>query len=265
MQVIRQLTVNAADIVNEISEKEEKPGMNILAVNGSPRGKSGNTEQLLQAFLNGARSAGAETEVVYLKEIKINHCLGCLTCWTKTPGVCVHRDDMPEMLEKLRQTDLAVYATPVYVYTVTGIMKDFLDRQLPLLEPYTVKYGERYGHPLRPGQNKSRAVLISTCGFPDRAPFSGIVETFRLMQTTAPGMELIATILSAAGELLTRPSQREQIQWYLDACQAAGREVAAQGKISPATQSVLDRPLVDPETYTAKTNAFFDRTLTNGK
>jgi putative NADPH-quinone reductase len=235
--------------------------MKILAVNGSPRGKSGNTEQLLQAFLSGANSAGADAEVVYLKERKINHCQGCLTCWTKTPGVCVHRDDMTELLEKLRQTDLTVYATPVYVYAVTGIMKDFLDRQLPLLEPYTVKYGEHYGHPLRPGQNNPGAVLISTCGFPDRAPFSGIVETFRLRHTTAPGMELLATILGTPGELLTRPSQRERIQWYLDACQTAGREVTAQGKISPATQSVLDRTLVDPETYTAKTNAFFDRRL----
>jgi putative NADPH-quinone reductase len=245
------------------SEKEGEPAMNILAVNGSPRGKSGNTEQLLQSFLNGANSAGATTEVVYLKEKKINHCLGCFTCWTKTPGVCVHRDAMPDMIDKLRQSDLTVYATPVYIYSVTGIMKDFLDRQAPLLDPHTIKYGDRYGHPLRPGQNKPRAVLISTCGLPDRAPFSGIVETFRLMHTTAPGMEFIAAILCTAGELLTRPAQREQIQWYLDACRSAGHEVVSHGKISPATQSVLDRALVDPETYTAKTNAFFDKILSS--
>ena len=51
--------------------------MKVLAINGSPKGNKGNTEHLLQAFLKGATDAGAETEVVYLKDKEIHHCIGC--------------------------------------------------------------------------------------------------------------------------------------------------------------------------------------------
>ena len=237
--------------------------MRILAVNGSPRGKDGNTEQLLRSFLGGAWSAGAEAEVIYLKEKRINHCLGCSTCLLKTPGVCVHKDDMPELLEKLCQADIIVYATPLYFYTFTGLMKDFLDRHLPLIKPYTVKYGDRYGHPKRYPEKTQKMVLISNCGFPEQLHFAGMVETFRLCCSTSPGYELAGAILCSAGNILTKPPLRGQIQWYLDACAAAGREVAEQGTISPGTQAVLDRPIIDPEMYVNNTNASLGRILAN--
>jgi hypothetical protein len=127
--------------------------------------------------------------------------------------------------------------------------------------PYTVKHGDRYGHPMRYGGKTYKAVLISNCGFPDRVHFDGMVETFRLMYSTAPNNELAATILCSAGGVLGHPELREHIRWYLDACEAAGREVVEQGNISPATQSVLDRQIVDPETYANNANAYFDSIL----
>ncbi len=235
--------------------------MNILAVNGSPRGKHGNTEQLLQPFLKGARDAGAETEVIYLKDKKIEHCTGCYTCWGKTPGVCAHRDDMEELLEKRRQADVTVYATPLYVYTVTGLMKDFMDRSLPLAQPYITKSGDRYAHPRRYEDQKiKKAVLISNCGFPGRQYFTGLVETFRNLYSK-PGNELAGAILCGAGIMLGIPEARQYIQWYLDACEDAGREVAQAGAISEQTQSVLERELIDFETYVNNANAYWDRTL----
>ena len=102
--------------------------MKILAINGSPRGKKSNTDRILQPFLAGAREAGAETETVYLKEHKINYCLGCFNCWTVTPGVCVQKDDMAALLEKIRGVDMLIYASPLYIFNVTAQMKTFLDR-----------------------------------------------------------------------------------------------------------------------------------------
>ena len=110
--------------------------MKILAIQGSPRPKAGsNTEILLQEFLKGARSAGAETETVYLTEKKIHPCVGCFTCWVKTPGVCVFKDDMPELLEKVRDCQVLVYAFPLYNYNMTALTKAFQERILPLVHP----------------------------------------------------------------------------------------------------------------------------------
>jgi len=233
--------------------------MKVLAINGSPRGRRSNTDRILQPFLEGAREAGAETETVYLRDKKINHCLGCFTCWTKTPGVCVHKDDMPELLEKIRQADVLVYATPLYVFTVSGLMKDFMDRHIPDLDPHIVKRGNQYIHPPRyqSGPKKQRVVLISNCGFPERHHFSGLVETFRCF-TSGPDSELVATILCAAGELLGQPALQESLRWYTEAARRAGQEVVEQGRITPETQAVLDQPLAEPEVYSRMVNAYWD-------
>jgi multimeric flavodoxin WrbA len=94
----------------------------ILAINGSPRGARGNTARIIEPFLEGAREAGAEAEVITLRDKDINHCLGCFNCWIKTPGVCVHKDDMPNLLEKIVAADVLVFGTPLYIFTFSGLM-----------------------------------------------------------------------------------------------------------------------------------------------
>ncbi len=233
--------------------------MEILAINGSPRGKKSNTDRILQPFLEGAREAGAETETVYLKDKTIKPCLGCFTCWTKTPGVCVHKDDdMPALLEKLRQADVVVYATPLYIFTVTAQMKAFMDRYIPMLQPFIIERDGQYIHPPRYESRHSKVVLISNCGFPERHHFSGLEETFRCF-TANPDSELVGAILCAGGELLKQPALQESVQWYIEAARRAGREVVEQGRIAPETQETLDRPLVkDPAVYSRMTNAYWN-------
>ncbi|MDI6770660.1 MAG: NAD(P)H-dependent oxidoreductase [Anaerolineales bacterium] len=234
--------------------------MKIVAFNGSPRGRKSNTDRILLPFLEGARESGAETEVIYLKDKKIEYCLGCFTCWTKTPGVCVHKkDDMPELLENIRQADVVVYATPLYIFTVSGLMKDFMDRHIPLALPFIVKRGDQYIHPMRHEEAwPKRMVLISNCGFPERHHFSALVETFRCF-TSGPDSDLVATILCTCGELLGQPALGESVRWYTEAARRAGCEVVEQGRVTPETQAVLDRPLVeDPAVYSRMANAYWN-------
>jgi len=228
----------------------------VLAINGSPRGTKSNTDRILQPFLAGAREAGAETEVVYLKDKEIKHCIGCFTCWTKTPGVCIHKDDMPGLLEKVREAEILVFATPLYVFTVSGLMKDFMDRIIPLLQPYIIRRGDQFIHPPRhPEAWPKKIVLISNCGFPERHHFSGLEETFRCF-ANSPDEELAGVILCSAGEMLRQPALQHSLSWYREAAQQAGREIVEQGRISPETQTVLDRPLVEnPAVYANMANA----------
>lgn len=234
--------------------------MKVLAINGSPHGPRGNTERILQPFLEGAREAGAETKVIYLRDLEIKHCIGCFTCWTKTPGVCVQKDDMAQVIPKLAEAEMVVYATPLYVFTASGLMKDFMDRMIPMAQPYIIERGHHYIHPPRypqPGRGKGKMVLISNSGYPERHHFSGLEETFRRW-TDTPDEELAGIICCAGGALMQNESIRDTMSWYTDAAREAGRQVVEQGRISPDTQEILDRPLIkDPQAYVDIVNAYW--------
>ncbi|MBV7276179.1 flavodoxin family protein [Clostridium sp. PL3] len=234
--------------------------MKILALNGSPRGKNGNTEVILKPFLKGCMGAGAEVETIYLKDKDINHCLGCFTCWTTTPGKCVHKDDMKELLNKILEADVMVYATPLYYYTVTGIMKDFMDRMLPLNNKEILKVGDNYSHPRRfKSEKPTKTVLISNCGFPGTYNFSGLIETFKVM---TKGNLAGAILCSQGGPLKAIESDENFKKLYTDfflALESAGKEIVEEGHIKAETQAVIDKERVDPEMYIKIANSSWER------
>jgi multimeric flavodoxin WrbA/putative sterol carrier protein len=237
--------------------------MKILAIQGSPRPKVSNTELLLQEFLKGARSQGAETETVYLKGKKINFCVGCYTCWTKTPGVCVYKDDMPEILRKISECDVIVYATPLYNYNVTGLFKVFQDRTLPLLDPHIIKVGNVHRHPLRYA-TKRKMVLISNCGFPEVKHFDGMRKVFRTMEENGY-VPLVGEILVPAGELLRQEALKGITKKIFEAVFRAGGEVVQDGRISKETEEIVQRPVLPAEDMIAMANLVWDSQVAGGQ
>ena len=246
-------------------EKGEKR-MKILAIQGSPRPKVSNTEILLQEFLKGARAQGAETETVYLKEKEFHPCVGCYTCWVKTPGVCAFKDDMPELLEKVRNCDILVYATPLYNYNMTSLLKAFQERLLPLLDPHLVKMGETYRHPQRYEGNR-KMVLISNCGFPEVSHFDALRQVFRHMERNGR-TPIIGELLMPAGELLKNKGLGEKLQGVLQAAYRAGVEVIRDGRVSRETEAHIQKPLMAPDEVAEIANLWWDSHLegvTQGK
>ena len=71
----------------------------VLGIYGSPR-KRGNTDQLLDKALEGARSAGAETHGIHVRDLKMSGCIECGGC-DKT-GKCVVKDDMQKIMTQNR-------------------------------------------------------------------------------------------------------------------------------------------------------------------
>jgi multimeric flavodoxin WrbA/putative sterol carrier protein len=247
------------------NEKGEKK-MKILAIQGSPRPKTSNTEILLQEFLKGTQSQGAETETVYLKEKEIHSCVGCYTCWAKTPGVCVFRDDMPELLEKVRNCDILVYATPLYNFNMTSLLKAFQERLLPLLDPHLIKTEEAYRHPPRYEVNR-KIVLISNCGFPEVSHFDGLRQVFRHIERNG-GAPIVGELLMPAGELLKQEGLRERAQDVLQVAYRAGVEVIRDGRVSKETEAHIQKPLIAPAEVAEMANLWWDSHLegvTQGK
>ena len=240
--------------------------MKILAIQGSPRPKTSNTEILLQEFLKGAQSQGAETETVYLKEKEIHSCVGCYTCWAKTPGVCVFKDDMPELLDKVKGCDILVYATPLYNFNVTALVKAFQERLLPLLDPHLIKTGEAYRHPQRYAVNR-KMVLISTCGFPEVSHFDGLRQVFRHLERNG-GVPIVGELLMPGGELLKQQGMQENVQGVLHTAHRAGIEVIKEGRVSKETEMEIQKPLIPPDDLAEMANLWWDGHLegiTQGK
>lgn len=102
---------------------------NILIISTSPR-RGGNSETLADEFARGALAAGHQAEKVCLYDKTIGFCTGCLAC-QKTKRCVVH-DDADDIVRRMRDADVLVFATPVYFYEMCGQMKTLLDRSNPL-------------------------------------------------------------------------------------------------------------------------------------
>src|SRR5574340_16770 len=107
--------------------------MKLTAFLGSPR-VGGNTDLLAAEVLRGAAEVGIEAEAVALRELRIRACTGCEKCWTRERP-CVFDDDMSRLYELIGRSDLLLFATPVYWYGPTTLMKGMIDRLVPLNRP----------------------------------------------------------------------------------------------------------------------------------
>lgn len=97
----------------------------ILGILGSPR-RSGNTELLLDAVLEGAAEASAEVEKFALAEKKISPCIECGGC--DETGICVQKDDMESLYAKIAAADVVVLASPIFFYNITAYTQAVVER-----------------------------------------------------------------------------------------------------------------------------------------
>jgi multimeric flavodoxin WrbA len=107
--------------------------MRIAAFLGSPRPR-GNTDTLAGAVLDGAREAGSEVESYALRALKVHPCTGCDRCW-QDGRPCVFADDGLKLYDAMTHADVFLFATPVYWYGPTAIMKAFIDRLVVFNRP----------------------------------------------------------------------------------------------------------------------------------
>src|SRR5664280_229541 len=116
--------------------------MKVLAINGSPR-KTWNTATLLNKALEGATSAGAETEIIHLYNLNFKGCTSCFACKLKggkNYGRCSYQYELTPVLKSVPKVDALILGSPIYFGTVTGEMKSFLER---LIYPYLVYDADR--------------------------------------------------------------------------------------------------------------------------
>jgi len=219
--------------------------MNILTVNSSPRTGAGSiTELLLNHLVRGMREAGAEVCTVNLREKTIRPCLGCFTCWTKTPGRCIQMDDMTnELLPKLFASDLMVYATPLYYQTMNAAMSTFRERMLPMSLPFIERRGGKRVFLLR--HRLPPAVWLSVCALPEKSEFDAF-SAF-LNNTRHPDVSIVAEIYRTSSEALGHPVFKKALGDILEATAQAGEELVRSMKISPNIMERITQSIADAE------------------
>jgi NAD(P)H-dependent FMN reductase len=102
----------------------------ITAIVGSYR-RGGIVESAVDILLAAAGDHGADVEKVHLLDRHVEFCTNCRTCTTQPGpdrGRCTIADDVPVILDTLDASDVLVLASPVNFWTVTALMKRFLER-----------------------------------------------------------------------------------------------------------------------------------------
>jgi multimeric flavodoxin WrbA len=233
--------------------------MNILALNASPRKKKSNTNRILIPFLEGAKEAGADFDLIYLYEKNIKPCLGCYACWLKTPGTCCQKDDMEALLPALMACDVVVYATPLYVFGMTAQMKLFLDRIIPAAEPFIeLTEDDHCSHPGRGTQKQKGMVVVSNCGFHELDNFDEMMAHFRIIARHGK-TRLLGSLLRPEGEFLEMGEKlmTEKVEAVYEASREAGRQLVRNGRIAEETEQAVAAELLTKEQFVEIANAYF--------
>jgi len=104
--------------------------MKVLGFMASPR-KGGNSDILLERFLEGAHSKDAATEKINIYDCNIQFCQGChLKCWVNDDS-CPHwQDDMDMLHDKMLESDLIVFSSPVYMGAPPAKLMAFFERSI---------------------------------------------------------------------------------------------------------------------------------------
>ncbi|MCX5874047.1 MAG: flavodoxin family protein [Deltaproteobacteria bacterium] len=234
--------------------------MKILVINASPRMESGNTQAILTPFLVGAKEAGATVEIVLAARKKINPCIGCFSCYAKTPGKCVHDDEMGQLSEKVRTADVLALATPVYIDGMPSLAKKVIDRLVTFMDPLFVIEPNRISHPLRWDFPK-KMFLISVCGYPGLRNFDPLVLHFERISENFHSEFSGALLRPAIFSVLLTKKYPDRIKGVLKAVRSAGYQLVTNGKVSDDTLESAAMDICSTEELIRTANSYWDREL----
>ncbi len=152
--------------------------MKITILNGSPRKE--NTAALVEAFKEGAEAAGHVVDILHVGRMKIAGCLGCEYCHGKGEGKCIQKDDMEKVMPAYLNSDMVVFASPIYYFDMTAQLAAAIQRVYCIGKP----------------AKATKAALLLSSASPN--PFDGAIASYKGI-CAFTGIEN-AGIFTAAGD-----------------------------------------------------------------
>ena len=223
----------------------------ILAISGSLR-KPSFTEKMLDKLIEGMGEA-VEVQKFYPHKMNIGPCNSCWSCWgKKEPAVCVQKDDFEQILAAYKEADYLLWAFPLYVFDMPATVKNVLDRLFVTLEPAQQQGPDGLTeHPKR-FHRERRAVLISSCGFPEIENFDLLRKHFHLMCQHLDWQWAGEVLISASGAA----NVPQLFDTKYELIKKAGTELV-NGCISSETSKAIGAAVIAAEDYRQMATAYF--------
>ncbi len=239
----------------------------ILVINGSPKRESSFTLNVTKAFVGGMELEGqCVTEYINIPDLDIRPCRGCLSCWARTAGECVIKDDqMPMLKEKIENADFVIESYPLYFFGMPGIVKIFTDRLLGMLATYNGKMADAddgAAHRLRNPKEGQRLAVISSCGFSEG---SDVFEPLKAQYDLILGKNNYTMICCPQLKALIEAGSEQRVAAYMKKMENAGRMFMRQGFLDSETAAEVSKPPFLPKAYRALVEKFWQDQETGGK
>lgn len=223
--------------------------MKVLVLNGSPKVERSNTMNITNSFVDGFPE-NTEVQRVNIYKSNILPCVGCFSCWGKTQGSCVIKDDMQKIYNLIFESDVIIVSFPLYFFGMPSQVKAFTDRCLPLMMPYQgnrVDNEKASFHELRDkSMLEKRFVIISSCGY---------VDADNMYPALTKQLDLIfgeghyTSIYCPEGELFIAKQAKRQREGYLSDIKKAGEEYSKNLCLSEETMKIISKPILSPKGF----------------
>lgn len=241
--------------------------MKFLVINGSPRREKSITLKIADAFLDGMKEEDARQndgiastdrlEVlprISVCDARIEPCRADFSCWFRTPGQCVIRDDVRKIYEQIRNADAVLWSMPLYVFGFPAPVKGLLDRILPWVKPEITP--DSAGFASHPGLGKAgkKHILVMRGALPGITEnFGPAVSEFRRIFDR----DSICITCAESSLLIYRKFEeiRKLADDYLSRVREAGAEYRRTGGISRESLSKLNALMMPKEEYIRFTNS----------
>jgi multimeric flavodoxin WrbA len=213
--------------------------MKIVALNGSPKGNQSNTNTMIQALLKGFATPEHSVECIQLADKNIRYCKGCYSCWSKTPGVCIHNDDMHQIIAEMRDVDYLIFGSPLFLNNVSGTLKVFFDR-------LTAAGGDPTNKTESTNKKAPKYIMVSNCGFAYRSQFD-IISLWINRVANMTKAKVVAEFYTTDGKALSAPTKEQERSRtnYLGYLKECGHDLMLKNELNEERKKLLTRSILE--------------------
>ncbi|WP_040410839.1 flavodoxin family protein [Desulfosporosinus sp. OT] len=153
--------------------------MRILILNGNPKADYVEFDSYIEDLKQSLEYKSHKVKNIMLRNLQLHDCIGCYTCWLKTPGVCCFNDGIEDILKEYLAADVVILSSPIIMYYVSALLKRVNDRLLPLGHPFLVLRDHRMSHVQRYNRYPKTTLLLDNQKEFDRESFQLIELVYK--------------------------------------------------------------------------------------